>query len=128
MSTGYCRIQPGLFPRSTGESSLSWSYSGEDHASGKTLSCLNFAALPVHGQIYESPGENLFQVNGRSFCCQQDHASEACLSDWSGCRLHLLQYYLSQVDSACDGSHSHRIQPHRQNYTLRRETFVEDNY
>jgi hypothetical protein len=54
MSTGYCQIQQVLVPRSIGESSLSWSYYGEDHASGKTLSCLSFAVLPAHGQKYGS--------------------------------------------------------------------------
>jgi len=88
MSTGYYQIPQVLVPRSTVESFLSWSCFFEDHASGKTLSGLNYAALPVHGQIYESHEENLSQVTGRSYGCRQDHASEAYLSDSSGCRLH----------------------------------------
>src|SRR4030042_1002396 len=87
-SIGYCQIPQELVPRSTVESFLSWSCSFEDHASGKTLSGLNCAALPVHGQICGYHEENLSQVTGRSFGCRQDRASGAYLSDWWGCRLH----------------------------------------
>src|SRR4030042_6377189 len=95
-SIGYCQIPQVLVPRNTGESFLSWSCSFEDHASGKILSGLNCAALPVHGQIYGSHEENISQVTWQSYGCRQDRAFEAYLSGLLGCRLHLLMYFLSQ--------------------------------
>ena len=97
-SIGYCQITEALVPRNIGESFLTWSCCVEDHASGKTLSGLSFSVLPVHGQRYGSREESLSQVNVRSSGCRQDRVFEACLSGWSGYRLHWLQYYLSQVD------------------------------
>jgi hypothetical protein len=88
MSTGYCQIPQVLVPHNIGESFLSWSYSFEDPASGKTLSGLSFGALPVYGQIYESLEETLFQVIGRFYGYRQDLVFAAYLSDWSGYRLH----------------------------------------
>jgi hypothetical protein len=88
MSIDYYLIQVGLILHNTVESFLSCSCYDEDPASGKTLSGLSCASLPVHGRIYGSRAKNLFQVTWPSCGCLLDHAFEVYLSDLSGCLLH----------------------------------------
>ena len=62
------------YHRNIEESFLSWSCSGGDHASGKTLYGSSFGSPPVHDQIHECPEKTLFQVPGQAFGYRQDPA------------------------------------------------------